>query len=181
MRIDAHVQDICRKAYIDIRRISSTRHLLSIVSTKILLSALVLPKLDYCNSPFYDSPMYMLERLQKVQNSAARLIFQCCKQNHISPLLMSRHWLPSNARIEYNLSVICHSFFLGLSPIYLSDLLFQYTPKRNLRSFSDSRILCIPKLRTKTLGIVHLLLQPPQYGILCLQSSDILILSRNLS
>ena len=75
MRIDAHVQDICRKVYIDIRRISSIRHLLSIDATKTLLSAFVLPKLDYCNSLFYGSPMYMLERLHKVQNSAANLFF----------------------------------------------------------------------------------------------------------
>ena len=119
--------------------ISSIRHLLSIDATKILLSAFVLPKLDYCNSLFYGSPMYMLERLRKVQNSAARLIFQCRKQNHISPLLMSLHWLPSNARIEYKLSVISHSLFLCLSPTYLSDLLLVYTPKRNLRS-SDNII-----------------------------------------
>ena len=95
--------------------------------------------------------MYMLERLQKVQNSAARLIFQCCNKYHISPLLMSLHWLPINAHIEYKLSVICHSFFLGLSPIYLSDLLIVYTPKRNFPS-SDNKLLCIPKLRTKTFG-----------------------------
>ena len=109
-------------------------------------------KLDHCNSLFYGSPMYMLERLQKVQNSAARLIFKCCKQNHVSPVLMSLDWLPINARIEYKLTVIFHSFFLGLSPIYLSDLLLVYTPKRNLCSSSDNRILCIPKLRTKTFG-----------------------------
>ena len=40
----------------------------------------------------------------------------------------------------------------GLYPIYLSDLLSVYTPKRNLRSSSDNRILCIPKLRTNTFG-----------------------------
>ena len=67
MRIDAHVQDICRKVYIDIRRISSIRHLLSIDATKTLLSAFVLPKLDYCNSLYYGSPMYVLKRLQKGQ------------------------------------------------------------------------------------------------------------------
>ena len=94
--------------------------------------------------------MYMLEGHQKFQNSAARYIFQCCKQYHISPLLMSLHWLPIIDRIEYKLSFICHSFFLGLSPIYLPDLLLVYSPKRNLPSSSDSRILRIPKLRTKT-------------------------------
>ena len=57
MRIDAHVQDICRKVYIDIRRISSIRHLLCIDATKTILSSYVFPKLDYCNSLFYGSPM----------------------------------------------------------------------------------------------------------------------------
>ena len=94
MRIDTHVQDICRKVYIDIRCISSIRHLLSIDATKTMISDFMLPKLYCCDSLFYGSPIYMLERLQKVQNSAARLIFQCRKQNHISPLLMSLHWLP---------------------------------------------------------------------------------------
>ena len=117
MRIDDHVQDICRKAYIDIRRISAIRHLLSIDVAKTLLSGFVLPKLVYCNSLFHGSPMYMLERPKKVQNSAARLVFQCRKKNHISPLLMSLHWLPITACIEYELSVICHSYFLGLSSI----------------------------------------------------------------
>ena len=83
MIIDAHAQDICRKVNIEIRRISSIRHLLSNDSTNILLSAFVHPKLDHCNSLFYGSPMYMLERLQKVLISAARLMFQCRKQNHI--------------------------------------------------------------------------------------------------
>ena len=135
-----------------IQHISFVQHLLSIDAIQTQLSAFVLPKLDYSNSLFCGSPMYMLERRQKVQNSAARLISQCNKQNHISPFLMSLHQLSINSHIEYKLSVICHSFFLGLSPIYLFDLLLIYTPKRNLHSSSDNTILCIPKLRTKTFG-----------------------------
>ena len=150
MRIDAHVQDICLIVFINIRRISSILHLLSIDATNILLSAFVLQKLNYCYSLFHCSPMYILEGLQMVPNFAAKIIFQCRKQNHIFPLLISLHWLPINARREYNLTVICHSFFLGLSHIYMSELLSVCTPKRNLCSSSDNGILCIPKLRTKT-------------------------------
>ena len=101
---------------------------------------------------FYSSPMYMLEIPQKVQNSTARIIFLCRRQNNMSPFLTSLHWLPIMACIEYKLLVICQSFFLGLPPIYLSDLLSVYSPNRCLLSFSDNRILCIPKLRTKTFG-----------------------------
>ena len=155
-------------------------HLLSIDKTKILLCAFVLPKFNYCNSLLYGSRIYVMECHQKVQDSAARHIYQRCRQNHIYP---SRylHWLPINARIEYKLSAICHSFFLGLSPIYLSDLLSVSTPKRNLRSSSDSIMLCIPKLRTKTFGHRTFIFADLQYGIRCLQNSDILILFTNLS
>ena len=86
---------------------------------------------------------------RRLKKSAARLIFQCREQNHIS-LLMSLHRPPIKSRIEYKLSAICHSFFLGLSHIYLSNGLLVYTPTRNLRSSSDNGILCILKLRTKT-------------------------------
>ena len=83
MRIDVHVQDISCKACIDIQHISSIRHILSIDATKTLLSTFVLLKLDYCHFHFYGSPIYMLERLPKVQNSAARVILKCFKQNNI--------------------------------------------------------------------------------------------------
>ena len=55
MRTNKHVQDICRKAYIDIGCIRSICHPLSIDAKKTLLSAFVLPKLDYCNSIFNGS------------------------------------------------------------------------------------------------------------------------------
>ena len=42
LRIHAHVQDICAKKYIDIRRSNSIAHLLSIGATNTLFSAFVL-------------------------------------------------------------------------------------------------------------------------------------------
>ena len=84
MRHDVHVQDIYRKDYIDIRRISSIRHRLSIDATKTLLSAFVLPKLHYCNSLFCGSPIYILERLQKVHGSNTNFLMSQAK-SHFTP------------------------------------------------------------------------------------------------
>ena len=44
---------------------------------KTHLIAFVHSKLDYCESRFYGSRMYVLQRIQKIENSAARLINQC--------------------------------------------------------------------------------------------------------
>ena len=76
-RIDAYAQDISRQANIDIRRIDSIRHLPSIDASKTLLSAFVLPKLDYGNCTFYGSQNYMLEMHQIVQSSAVNHYIRC--------------------------------------------------------------------------------------------------------
>ena len=95
---------------------------------------------------------HLLEKLQKVQNSAARLVLKAHKRDHVSTLLRTLHWLPVQAHIEYKLSTLYHSIFSNTAPFYLSDLLRVYSPSRQLRSFSDSRTLRIPHIKTKTFG-----------------------------
>ena len=147
MSVELHTKNVCRSAYFELRRISTIRHLLSADSTKTLVSAFVLSRLDYCNSLLSGCPKH-LEKLQKVQNSAARLVLKAHKRDHVSPLLRTLHWLPIQARIEYKLSTLCHSFFSDTAPVYLSDLLRVYSPSRQLGSSSDSRTLSIPHIKT---------------------------------
>ena len=152
MSLDAHITNVCRSAYFAIRQIGSIRRFLTVEATKTLVCAFVLSRLDYCNSLLSNSPKYITDRLQRVQNSAARLIFRAKKRDHVTPLLKSLHWLPIQARIEYKLCVLCHNYFLGVSPSYISDLLSVYKPSRNLRSSADSRVLNIPRVRSKKYG-----------------------------
>ena len=71
----AHVVNPIRTATLELRRISSIRHCLSVQATKTV-SAFVLTRLDYCNSLLSGCPQYLLNRLQKVHNNAARLIWK---------------------------------------------------------------------------------------------------------
>ena len=116
------------------------------------MSAFVLSRLDYCNSLLSGCPTHLLEKLQKVQNSAAQLVLKAHKQDHVIPRLRTLHWLPIHARIEYRLSTLCHSFFSDTAPVDLSDLLCIYSPSKQLRSSSASKTLCIPHIKTKTFG-----------------------------
>ena len=59
--------------YCNIRRI---RKYLSKQSTETLIHAFVSSRVDYCNSLLYGLPAYQLNKLQRVQNATAKLIFQ---------------------------------------------------------------------------------------------------------
>ncbi|WP_419650303.1 reverse transcriptase domain-containing protein, partial [Thiolapillus sp.] len=152
LTMKTHVSNLVRSANFELRRISSIRHLLSTDATKTLVSAFVLSRLDYCNSLLFGCPQYLLNKLQKVQNNAARLVLRVSKTDHISPHLASLHWLPIDSRIQYKLSSLCYNCLNSTAPDYLTELLRIYKPTRQLRSSSDTSILCIPTVRTHSLG-----------------------------
>ena len=94
MSVELHRKNVCWSAYSELCHISTVWHLLSIDSTKTLVFIFVLSRLDYCNSLLSGCPKHRLEKIQKVKNSAARLILKTHKQDHVSPLLRTLHWLP---------------------------------------------------------------------------------------
>ena len=77
----------CRNAYIHIRSLSRIKQYLTPDCLKTLVHAFISSKLDYCNSLYLGTPKSVTERLQGVQNSAARLITGSKKYDHITPIL----------------------------------------------------------------------------------------------
>ena len=67
-------------------------------------------------------PKYLLSKLQKVQNNAARLIFRTTRSAYITPILHFLHWLPTAQRIKYKLSLLCFKIISHQASIYLLEL-----------------------------------------------------------
>ena len=68
------VTSLCRSSYFRLRKKASIRPYLSDQSTAQLVSSLIFSRFDYCNSTLSGLPSSSLNRLQKVQNNAARLV-----------------------------------------------------------------------------------------------------------
>ena len=102
-----HVMNVCRVAYLELRRINSFRNLLSADAVKTLVCSLVLSRLDYCNSLLV--PQYLIKRLKGVQNAAARSILRTPRSEHISQNL---HFTPYTMLLHY---VILHYLALTLN------------------------------------------------------------------
>ena len=145
------VTPLCRSSYFHLRKIAFSRPYLSDESTAQLVSSLILSRLDYCNSTLSGFPSSSLNRLQKVQNNADRLVLRKRKLDPITPLLEKLLWLPGEARIHYKIATLAFRHFENSLPPYLSELLHTYQPSRTLRSSSE-KLLKVPKTNLKSAG-----------------------------
>ena len=98
------------------------------------MQALVLLKLDYCNSLLLGSSKYQMDKLQLIQNMACRVIFQLRKHDHIMHHLKLLHWLKTRERIAYKIAFLMHRCKNNQAPVYLQELLPSKHHERPLRS-----------------------------------------------
>ena len=80
--------DICKKAFHAISLIGRIQKYPPDDTLHCLVDALVLSRLDYCNSLLFGLPQFQIDKLQRVQNVAARLLTGVSHIDHIIPALM---------------------------------------------------------------------------------------------
>ena len=149
-----HVISTVRSCFAALRQIRSVRRSLSRQALLTLIRALVISKVDYCNSVLAGVSGQLLARLQSVLNAAARLIFSARKSEHISPLLRELHWLKVPERIKFKLCVLTYRCLHGTAPSYLAESLHPVAAvdaRRRLRS-AETGTLIVPPTRRVTLG-----------------------------
>ncbi len=151
MSMDKHISKICSSTFHHLRNIASIRKYLTKKQTEIIIHAYITSKLDYCNSLLKGVPEYQLNRLQLVQNAAARIVCRLKKYDHITDSRKTLHWLPIKQRIDFKILLIAYKSINGNGPEYLSDLILPYVTCYNLRS-SDDDIMQVPRTNLVSCG-----------------------------
>ena len=123
----------------------------------------------YCNSCSWGIPTNQLLRQQWVQATAARIVTQPKRSDHITPILHDLHWLPVEMLHDYKIMSPVYSCMNGKTPQYLWELISngplpscalspilhpisssypQHQPKKNKRKHFQVRVLsnAAPKL-----------------------------------
>ena len=151
--LSSNITAVCKSCYFHLHNISKLRRFLDEVALKRVVHALVISRLDYCNSLLFGLPAKLINRLQRVQNSAARLIKRVPRSQQITPALVELHWLRVDKRIVFKICTIVYRCLHERSsmPDYLCDLLNEHRPQRCLRS-SEKELLVCPKSRCRTMG-----------------------------
>ena len=132
--MSSHINSICRSASLALRNIGRVRKYLNQANTERLVHAFISSRLDYCDSLLYGLPTKEINKLQRLQNSAARLVTKSKLREHITPVLKKLHWLPVDHRKIFKVLLITFKVICGCAPSYLKDLLEPCVPRRSLRS-----------------------------------------------
>ena len=130
---------ICKSCYVNTHFSLNNRRVLDMKKTVIIVKALVISRLNYCNSLLCGFSAILIKRLQRLQNAGARVIAKVGRRDHISTILFKLHWLP--VRIKYMILLLTYRALHGLAPTYITELLVPYTLPRRLRSSTEQLLV----------------------------------------
>ncbi len=78
-------------AFFHLRNIAKLQNMLTVSDAEKLVHAFMTSRLDYCNALLGGCPASSINKLQIVQNVAARVLTRSRKYDHITPILQSLH------------------------------------------------------------------------------------------
>ena len=124
LSLEPHINSLVSSCYYHLRYIGKLKNKLSSEDLHTLTHSVITSKLDYCNVILFGLNQNLMDKLQKVQNAAARLIHKLPKRASISDVIQKKlHWLQVEQRCIYKILLIVHKSFNSTSPSYLSSLL----------------------------------------------------------
>ena len=136
---------------LNLLKIKAARKNLTRTACNKLVVGLVLSHLDYASGILGGLPKSSLDKMQAVQNMAAKITLGRGKYDSTTSCLVQLHWLPIKFRIDYKIISIVHKCLHGEAPPYLTRMIEYTKPTRpGLRSEKDNTRLLVPKTSKKT-------------------------------
>ena len=146
-----HLSHLCKSSLYHLRSLRHIRPCLTLDMAKSVGVAIVQSRLDYCNSLFFGTSENNIRKLQRIQNTLARIVVGHLLAASSSELLYNLHRLPVHHRINFKIALLTFKILTLNQPSYLSSLVKFNIAPRSLRS-SDQHLLYLPRTRTVTGG-----------------------------
>ena len=118
-----HVNKLVSTSYVTIRNITKIQHSLDQDTLKTLCHALVMSKINYCNSTLLGMANYNLVKLQWVQNMLCRIVTAPGKYDRISDQMIRLQWLKVEYWNIFKIATLMFRCVNNTAPSYLTDLI----------------------------------------------------------
>ena len=151
LNMRVHIGKVEAICFLHLRRLRQLRFVLTSSSMQRLASALIISRIDYCNSLLYGLPAIALAQLQRVLHAAVRLVANLGYRDHVTPAMNELHWLPIAYRIKYKLCLVMQAAVNNRSPAYITDTLVPTSSllhRERLRSHEFGGFK-VPRVRTE--------------------------------
>ncbi len=108
LSFENHISHVTKTAFFHLRNISKLRNMLSVSDAKKLVHAFMTSRLDYCNALLGGCPASSINKLQIVQNAAARVLPGQENMIILLQFVQSLHWLPIKFHISYKILLLAY-------------------------------------------------------------------------
>ena len=124
LTLEAQVNKVVSSCFSTIRLLSRVKFFLESDQLNTLVCSLIFSIMDYCNALYYGLKSETIDKLQRVQNSAARLVMKVNRFDrvHMSDLFEKLHWLRVRERIVYKVLLIVHKSVNQAAPAELTEM-----------------------------------------------------------
>ena len=133
---DSHVSELSRRCMGVLTGLSHVRHCVPDGIIKTLVTALVLSQVRYCLSVYGNGSQKNFDRVQKILNFAARVIFGRRKFDHVSDLRERLGWMTPRQMAECQMLTLAHKVLCHDEPDVLANL---FVLNRDVRERSTRR------------------------------------------
>lgn len=144
-----HVREISKKIASAIGALKRVRPYISKRCALQIYKALILPHFDYCSSVWDGLNVTLSDKLQKLQNRAARAISQVGYDIRSCDILRELNWDTLAKRRKIQKSLLMFKILNRRAPSYLVDLVSSYKTNYRLRDIDNK--LSLPKPNTEYL------------------------------
>ena len=161
------INKTCQSGLYHPYNIGRIKRFLSFEDRKSIVQAIVMSRIDYCNSILYDVAVTNLSKLQQVLNAAVRLVCSLPRHEHVTSSFIRLHWLPIKFRINFKIAMLCFKCLHGHARSYLkSTIAIKKTSTYNRRSSTSIQLEDHSRDdRKKRLAIVEPFpMHPPRFG-----------------
>ena len=127
VKIDNHlswnsqIDQVCSNISSRLFLLSKIKKFLNLESRKLFYTGYILPLIDYCCVVWSNCNNECVQRLQKLQKRAARLILDTDPLASSLPLIKKLGWMKIEHRILYHKCLLTFKCLHNLAPVYLTE------------------------------------------------------------
>ena len=144
-----HIEKIAKKIASGIGAIKRCRPFINRTTLESVFNALVQPYFNYCSEVWGHCNKSLSNRLQKLQNRAARILTFSSYDTSADPIFEQLNWKRLDTQRQIQVATMVYKSIHGLAPDYLGSLFTKYDPPYNLRNSENK--LAVPLPRTNFL------------------------------